>query len=210
MCSPCLLSRLAFIQAHGKCASFWPPISIIHDFTARRRGGPTPLVAFVDGVSPFSPTFAPAVAWKREETVERLQLHLRLPEKKEQVKWKWQSANIPGSSCTAFAWSPDSPSPPLRDPCYPGTRTCRSQPGFHRQLHNLWAAPDRGSPQCALEKTPYAWKSPLSLPFVQKSFMGQHWALWGLGDFPWDSIEGSNPFRHGTNKKVLTCCFHIY
>lgn len=66
---PCLMSRLAFIQAPktlGKCASFSPPIRIIHNFTARRRGGAAPLVAFVDRVSPFSPMFAPAVAWKRE------------------------------------------------------------------------------------------------------------------------------------------------
>lgn len=86
MCSPCLLSRLAFIQAHENCASFWPPISIIRDFTAQRRGGPTPLVAFVDGVSPFSPTFAPAVVWKREGTSERSPLHLRLPQRKKKSK----------------------------------------------------------------------------------------------------------------------------
>lgn len=203
-------------------ASFSLLISLIHNFTAPRRGRPTPLVAFVDRVSPFSPISA---AWRREGrgdlgertcSVSRSGWGGEESREKEQVKWKWQSANIPAGSCAAFsivhhplhghrAGPPHPPRPPV-----PGTRTCRSQPCFHRQPDNLWAGPGRGSPQCALEKTPYAWKSPLSLSFVQQSFMGQHWALWGLGDFSRDSIEGYNPFRHGTNKKVLTCCFHIY
>lgn len=190
------------------CVSFWLLINLIHDFTVLRRRRPAPLVAFVDRVSPFSPLRGLKVG----ETVLHLWGGGRVRQKeKEQVKWKWQSANIPASSCVSILHSPppsawsSAPATPV-----PGTRTCRSQPLFHRQPDNLWAGPGRGSSQCALEKTPYAWKSPLSLSFVQHSFMGQHWALWGLGDFPRDSIEGYNPFRHGTNKKVLTCCFHIY
>lgn len=34
-------------------------------FHGAEAGGATPLVAFVDGVSPFSPTFAPAAVWKK-------------------------------------------------------------------------------------------------------------------------------------------------
>lgn len=53
-------------------------------FHGAEAGGATPLVAFVDGVSPFSPTFAPAAVWKKGGggQPERLQLHLQLPERK--------------------------------------------------------------------------------------------------------------------------------
>lgn len=71
-------------------------ISLIHDFTALRRGRPAPLVAFVDRVSPFSPCISAAWKWEGKPAWGD-RLHLWVEERrgerggrkeKEQVKWK--------------------------------------------------------------------------------------------------------------------------
>lgn len=150
--------------------SFSLLITLIHDFTALRRGRPAPLVAFEDGVSPFSPISVGlgsgearkggGEGWE-QNLGDRLHLH---PKKKSKLNGSDNLQTFLPAAALAFSivhhplhgHRGPPPHPSLRDPPRPAHAPAAPSRAFTDSQIIYGRVRGRGSPQCALEKTPYA------------------------------------------------------
>lgn len=64
-----------------------------------------------------------------------------------------------------------------------GTRTCRSQPGFHPQPDNLWAGPGPGLPFNVLLRKPLMREKAPFLRLLSDTVLWDnigHYEVWGI------------------------------
>ena len=171
--------------------SFWLLISLIRDFTAPRRATtPSRLSLLWTGCHRLALSLRCFLKWEWKTWGDHAAPSLGRRGKgarkeKEQVKWKWQSANIPAGSCGCILHPlrGHRGAPPSRPPAPRHTHLPLAALAFTDSQIIYGRVRGRGSPSMRSWENPLCVKKPSFLRLLSNTVLWdniEHYEVWGI------------------------------